>query len=251
MRPRIAALVVSRGLEGLLGHCLDCLARAAETAGTEGLAVVVDNASHPPYPAGAFAGRRLTVRTLRYDRSRSFAAANNGAAGTAEAAASDFLLLLNNDVLLNEGALASMLALADAGRGAAICGTRLLFPDGTIQHAGVVFGAGTTGPYHLDRRRPGHLVSRVPRDFQAVTGACLLVRTSLWRDLGGLDASYPFGLEDVDFCLRARQRGARIVCAGETDSLHFESMTPGRVALDVPSRRLFMERWGGRYTIDG
>ena len=84
-----------------------------------------------------------------------------------------------------------------------------------------------------------------------MTGACLLVRTALWRDLGGLDESYPFGLEDVDLCLRARQRGARIFCSGETDSLHFESMTPGRVELDVPSRRLFMERWGGRYTIDG
>lgn len=251
MRPSVTALVVSKGLEGLLGHCLECLARTAEAGGADARAVVVDNASHPPYAAREFAGQRLPVRMLRFDRPRSFAEANNAAAASPEGAGADFLLLLNNDVFLHEHSLGSMLSLMAEARGASICGSRLLFPDGTIQHAGVVFGAGTTGPYHVDRRRPGRLVPRAPRDFQAVTGACLLVRAPLWRELGGLDASYPFGLEDVDFCLRARQRGARIVCSGETDSLHFESMTPGRVALDVPSRRLFMERWEGRYTIDG
>jgi GT2 family glycosyltransferase len=79
----------------------------------------------------------------------------------------------------------------------------------------------------------------------------MLARAALWQELGGLDESYPFGLEDVDFCLRARQRGWRVLCAGEHDSLHFESMTPGRAELDVASRRLFMQRWRGRYTLDG
>ncbi len=126
-----------------------------------------------------------------------------------------------------------------------------MFPDGTIQHRGVVFGAGPTGPYHVDRRRPGHLVPRRDAEFQAVTGACMLVDGGAWQELGGFDESYPFGLEDIDFCLRARQRGRRVVCADGVDSLHFESMTPGRVELDVPSRRQFMQRWRERYTIDG
>ena len=78
-----------------------------------------------------------------------------------------------------------------------------------------------------------------------------LVEGDIFRRLNGFDETFPFGLEDVDFCLRVRQAGHRIVCCQETDSLHFESMTPGRVELDIPSRHLFMERWKNRYTVDG
>jgi GT2 family glycosyltransferase len=129
--------------------------------------------------------------------------------------------------------------------------SRLLFPDGTIQHCGVVFGAGAVGPYHLHRRQPAHTLSRSACEYQAVTGACMLVDGEVFRSLQGLDESYPFGLEDIDFCLRVRQSGRRIYCMNDTESLHFESMTEGRVGLDIPSRRLFMDRWAGKYAIDG
>ena len=248
MPPGITAVVVSVGLDGLLRHCLACLARALAATGRTARIVVVDNASPLPYRAEELRTAAPAVELVRCDLQRGFGAANNLAAARFPA---ELLLLVNNDVLLHERAVAVMLALLEATPGAAACGARLVFPDGTIQHRGVVFGAGGTGPYHVDRRRPGHLVPRLDGEFQAVTGACMLVDGSLWRDLGGLDESYPFGLEDIDFCLRARQRGRRVVCAGGVDSLHFESMTPGRVELDVPSRRLFMERWQERYTIDG
>ena len=126
-----------------------------------------------------------------------------------------------------------------------------MFPDGTIQHCGVVFGRGRQGPYHWSRGRPGQLVSRYPGEWQAVTGACMLVRRAVWRELEGLDERYGFGLEDIDFCLRARQRGWRVLCCNDVDSLHFESTTPGRQALDVPSRKRFMRQWKGRFTVDG
>ncbi len=79
----------------------------------------------------------------------------------------------------------------------------------------------------------------------------MLVRRAVWRELEGLDERYGFGLEDIDFCLRARQRGWRVLCCNDVDSLHFESTTPGRQALDVPSRKRFMRQWKGRFTVDG
>lgn len=188
------------------------------------------------------------VELMRCDLPHGFGAVNNLAASRFPG---ERLLLLNNDVFLHERAVASMVARMETTSGAAVCGARLVFPDGTIQHRGVVFGAGLTGPYHVDRKRPGHLVPRRGEEFQAVTGACMLVDGGAWRELGGLDETYPFGLEDIDFCLRARQRGWRVVCCEEVDSLHFESTTPGRVERDVPSRRMFMERWREKYTIDG
>jgi GT2 family glycosyltransferase len=247
-RPGITTVVVSCGLDRLLHVCLGALDRALapRRPGAPDRTVVVDNASPQPYPAGRI--EALGASLLRFDAPTSFAhACNEGF----RAQPNDLVLLLNNDVLLEPDAIQAMVRVLDEDPGVGICGLRLLFPDGTLQHGGVVFGDGAVGPYHWARRLPDDAVPRDNRAFQAVTGACALIRNELWQALGGLDVSYPFGLEDVDFCLRALATGARIVCCHEADGLHFESMTPGRVEKDKPSRRLFMERWRGRYGIDG
>jgi GT2 family glycosyltransferase len=246
--PNITVIVVSRGLDALLKHCLETLHRALKATDSQGghAVVVVDNGSEAPYSRDGMSA--LGAHLIRFDKPRSFATANNAAA---KSRPNDCFLLLNNDVFLAEAAITSMLEVMERMPNAGICGSRLLFPDGSIQHCGVVFGEAEAGPYHIYRKKAGHLVPRGDREWQAVTGACMLVKQEVWEALSGLDESYPFGLEDIDFCLRARQRGWRIFCCNDTDSLHFESMTPGRVELDVDSRRLFMQRWQGRYGVDG
>jgi len=245
----ITVIVVSKGLEGLLHFCLTALQRALQrlmSGGEVHRVVVVDNASRPPYIQDLY--RTLGVKLLRADLPLSFAAANNAAATLYP---NDFYLLLNNDVLLTEETLLGMHKLMRDHPQVGLCGSRLIFPDGSIQHCGVLFGPGGIGPYHGFRKKPSDQVSRINREYQAVTGACLLVRRAVWEELGGLDESYPFGLEDIDLCLRARQRGWNVMCHNETESLHLEAMTPGRRALDIPSRKLFMKRWKGHYTLDG
>jgi GT2 family glycosyltransferase len=242
--------IPTRGLEPLLQVCLDRLAaavaRAAESHPLAATAVVVDNAS--PSPIVHEPSRpELPVHVVRFDAHHTFAACCNEAVRRFP---SDLVLLLNNDVLLHPEALRGMVRGLRDDPSAAVCGTRLVFPDGTIQHAGVVFAPGGRGPVHRARGRRSELVSRETLRLQAVTGACALVRAEAWRACGGLDESYPFGLEDVDFCLRVGLNGSAVICVQEVDSLHFESMTPGRVALDVPSRALFMERWKERTTLD-
>lgn len=246
MNTTVSAIVLTRDLDGLLAVCLRHLGIAADRAGAALDLTVVDNASAWPVPdrfedAPAF-------RRIRFDRHHGFAEANNLAVAEA---AGDILLFLNNDVLLAPGTLRSMLGAFAAHPALAICGTRMVFPDRTIQHAGVVFGPGGQGPYHLERGTPSHLVPRTRETFQAVTGACLMIPRTIFSDLGGFDAGYDFGLEDVDLCLRARQAGGEIRCRQDTESLHFESMTPGRIELDRPSRAHFMSVWKGRYAIDG
>lgn len=240
----VTAIVVSCGLETMLRFSLESLDRAlARLPGAHHI-VVVDDASTVPYLADDLGP---AVELLRLDRHRSFARANNLAA---ERFPNDLYLLVNNDVLLAETALERAVALLERAPGAGVCGSRLLFPDGTVQHCGVVFDR-ERGPYHFARGRPARSVARANREWQAVTGACMLVRSVVWDEIGGLDESYPFGLEDVDFCLRARIAGWRVVSCDDVDSLHFESSTPGRAARDVDSRRLFLQRWRGRYGIDG
>jgi len=242
----ITVIIISRGLEGMLRFCLKSLSRALGSVSAPVRTVIVDNASEFPYNKALFDDMDITF--MRFDMHSSFSRACNRAANERPG---DFFFLLNNDVLLHEKALSSMVDFSLAHSEAGICGGRLIFPDNTIQHCGVVFGTADIGPYHCFYKTPNHLVPRVHREYQAVTGACMLVKGEVWAALGGLDERYAFGLEDIDFCLRARQRGWKVYCCNEFDSLHFEAMTPGRATQDVPSRRLFMETWRGHYCIDG
>ena len=223
--PGITAVIVSRGLEMLLRVALEHLHRAlAACAPRAATVVVVDDASATPYPPGGFGGGE---HVLRFDRRVSLAHAGNVAVARHPGA---LYLLLNDDVLLAERALACAAALLARTPRAGICGSRLLYPDGTLQHGGVVFASGAKGPYHRDRGRPAQVVPRGNGDLQAVTGACMLVRHETWQELGGLDEAYPCGFADVDFCLRARQAGWRVLCCDDVDSLRLESMTPARRA---------------------
>lgn len=246
MSETVSAIVLSRDLDGLLGVCLQ---RFVESAGRAGLAprcIVIDNASLRPCPE-TLPGVP-PYRLVRFDRHHGFGTACNHAASRDDG---DFLLFLNNDVLLDPQTLSAMRGEFTSRPALAACGTRMVFPDRTIQHAGVVFGPGDVGPYHVHRKRPAGLVPRAQRRFQAVTGACLMIRRDVFLGVGGFDERYPFGLEDVDLCLRLGRDVGEIVCSQETESLHFESLTPGRVELDRPSRALFMSEWRGRYAIDG
>lgn len=243
MVERIGIVIPSRGMNALLAVAIDHVRLALETVAdrTSGIVVVCDNASDPPYVSGDLPPVDVL---LRFDEHRSFSEACNAAVAAIDC---DLVLLLNNDVLLHRDALVEMLDLLQEPL-MAIVGTRMLFPDGTIQHCGVVFGE--HGPFHDRARRSTTIVPRAPRYLQCVTGAAQLIRRDVWDQLGGLCEDYPFGYEDVDLSLRARQLGYRIACAQAVDSIHFESQTEGRVERDIPSRRVFLERWSGRWSVD-
>jgi GT2 family glycosyltransferase len=129
-----------------------------------------------------------------------------------------------------------------------VVGARLVSPDGSIQHCGVVMTE--PGPWHTGRGLVSSTVSRADRPVQAVTAAAMLVRGTAFEQLGGFGSAYPFGSEDIDLCLRARQIGWGVECEQSVDSLHFESLTPGRIERDAESREVFDRTWRGRHTID-
>jgi GT2 family glycosyltransferase len=244
----MTVIIVSKGLEMMLRFCLKNLILALKQTEhrIKGDIVVVDNASDFPYGSSHY--NAAGIHLLRFDNHVSFSRACNIAV---KSKPNDFYLFLNNDVLLHERAISSMINVLFVKPRVGICGSRLLFPDNTIQHCGVVFGAEEKGPYHCFYKAPNHIVPRGNREYQAVTGACMMVKSTVWEEAEGMDEEYNFGLEDIDFCLRARQRGWNIVCSNRFDSLHFEAMTPGRIERDVPSRKRFMDTWKGHYCIDG
>ena len=230
-RPLVSLIVPSACRAAHVETCLTAVLDRTDYAALE--LVLVLARPGPPDPAQ----RRLLARLTADPRVRpvlveaptfNFAAAcNRGAA----AARGTLICLLNDDVAPRDpGWLAAMVGhLADPSVG--VVGARLLYPDGTVQHAGVVLrpdGAGVHWHRFLPARAPGYGGrARLTQEYSAVTGACLLTRRTLWERLGGLDEAFATACNDVDFCLRARQVGAGVVLAAEAELTHAESQTFG------------------------
>jgi GT2 family glycosyltransferase len=121
----------------------------------------------------------------------------------------------------------------------------LVYPSGAIQHAGIVTGIGQ-GSGHVGR---GEFASdlwrwlRLTRDVSAVTAACLAVRRQVFEQLGGFDEAFPVNYNDVDFCLRARQAGYRVVLEGRAVLRHDECRTR-TAGTKLEERERFAARWG-------
>jgi GT2 family glycosyltransferase len=168
-----------------------------------------------------------TVTRLEAERFN-FSAVNNRIAARTT---SDHILLLNDDVTpIRRDWLRWMAAfLKDAGTG--IVGARLLYPDGRVQHGGVIMGlSGLCDHAHryLPGTDPGYMSRAIlAQELSAVTAACMLVRRSLFERVGGLDESYPSAFNDVDFALRVGETGHSIIYAPQAELHHHELQTYG------------------------
>ncbi|MBY0432081.1 MAG: glycosyl transferase, family 2, partial [Rhodospirillales bacterium] len=163
-------------------------------------------------------------------------------------------LLLNNDIeMVERGWLREMAGLAAQDDVGAV-GAKLLYPDRTVQHAGVLIGRGGVAG-HMFHRLPGDAPGAGERaihaqDLSAVTAACLLTRTAVWRSLNGLEEGLAVAFNDTDYCLRVRQAGLRVVWTPHATLIHHESVSRGadekpenreRLAREA---RFMMDRWG-------
>ena len=171
-------------------------------------------------------------------------------------ASGDYLLLLNNDVeARNADWLTELLRQCAHPGGAAICGAELLYPDETLQHAGVVTGlGGYAGHSHKYRKAGGSgymFRAATVQDFSAVTGACLLVKTSVWDEVGGLDEAFAVAFNDVDFCLRVRDAGYRIAWTPYAQLTHYESKSRGGDEKDPVKARRFAAEQQRLYAVHG
>jgi len=166
----------------------------------------------------------------------------------------DYLLFLNNDTeACHPSWMMRLSSWLDHFPDVAAVGAKLLYPNGALQHGGVeVYSNGTAGhtelglPFgdsgYFDRVETTHEVS-------AVTGACLLVRRSVFEEVQGFDEDLPEAFNDVDLCLRIRKKGYRILYTPESVLLHHESLTRGKANYlneTFPSAVAFMgKRWQG------
>jgi len=168
----------------------------------------------------------------------------------AREASGEYLVFLNNDTIPTTGWLQQLVKTARTDQTIGIIGSKLLYPDNTIQHAGVVFSK-YCQVYHIYRGLPENhpSVNRV-REFQAVTAACMLIRKDLFHSLGGFDEKYLNGFEDIDLCFKVREKGYKIQYCPQSVVYHFESKTEGRKDHDLQNSHIFSNRWASKIIPD-
>lgn len=226
---RVSIIIPTRNRAELLTRCLTSL---EDTVGeTECEVVIADNDSIDEEALEVIASaERQGIKIVRVPGPFNFSRINNSAVSVATGR---YLLLLNNDVeALEPGWLEEMLSrIAEPDVGAV--GPMLLWPSGIVQHGGVVLGPDFSAAYAFGDRiggEPGYGgLMQAAHECSAVTGACLLTRRELYLAQGGLDEThFAVDYNDVDYCLKLRAAGYRVILTPHAKLRHSESSTRGR-----------------------
>jgi GT2 family glycosyltransferase len=226
--PPVAVLLPTGGNVALLSQCLTGLAEKTDYPDLE--VIVIDNSRRDAVQARLAAETRLRVRCLdQRNQPFNYSVLNNLAAREAQA---PLLLFLNDDIEpLNADWLRAMVEHAQRPSVGAV-GAKLIYPNGTLQHAGVVLGLYANSGHafkHLpaDEGQPLYFdLPHVIRNVSAVTAACLLARREVFWEAGGFEPVHlAVAFQDVDLCLKLRARGYDIVYTPHARLLHHEAVT--------------------------
>lgn len=235
--PRVSVIIPTRDGLSMLRKCIDSIRDKTTYANYE--IVVVDNGSVESDTLRYFGELTRTgaARVLRYDLPFNYSAINNFAAGRIE---SSILALVNNDIeVISADWLTELVSWAVQPEIGCV-GAMLYYGDDTIQHAGVVLGIGGMAD-HAHLKMPRGAAGYEGRalavnNYSAVTGACLVIRKSLFEEVGGLDeANLAVAFNDVDLCLKVGAAGYRNVWTPYAELYHHESQSRGRD--DTPEKR--------------
>jgi GT2 family glycosyltransferase len=218
--PRCSIIIPVHGKASLTQQCLNSL--LPPLAGREDVETIVVNDASPDATADVLASYGDQIRVVTHAANAGFSATcNDGAA----VAAGQYLVFLNNDTIPLPGWLDTLVRYADAHPEAAVVGTKMLYPNNTIQHAGVVI-CQDRNPRHIYTGFPAdHPAVNKSRRFQIVTAGCALFRRQAFEETGGFDTAFFNGYEDVDLCLRLGEKGYEIHYCHDSVLYHLESVS--------------------------
>ncbi len=243
-RPLVSIIIPNKDHVDDLSRCVESIINLSTYDNYE--IVIVENNSETAEIRTYYEeiSRHPRVQVVEYKGDFNYSKINNFGVQYAKG---EYLLLLNNDTeVINPDWMEELLMYAmrkDVG----VVGAKLYYPDKTIQHAGIVIGLGA-------HRTAGHTHYRIPeanvgymgrlcyaQDVTAVTGACMMVSKALYEELGGLDEGFTVALNDVDFCLRVREKGLLNIFTPFAELYHYESKSRGSDKKDERALRYQQE----------
>lgn len=225
--PSVTIIIPTRNRVDLLRTCLEGV---ASTAYPRLDVIVIDNGSDDPETLDYLATLETAhIRVMRHPGPFNYSTINNRAAREAKG---QLLCLLNNDIEVTSPDWLSIMAMQATRDDVGAVGAQLLYPDGRIQHAGVIIGVGNAaGHAHrfVQPEEEGYFRRhRLPQFASAVTGACLVVDRERFLAVGGLDErNFAVAYNDVDLCLRLNQRGWQSLYEPRAVLIHHESVSRG------------------------
>lgn len=242
--PRCSVIIPVFNNSSITKQCLDAI---PATSGCDLEVIVVDDASTDATPK-LLVQYRGRLRVITHKGNEGFAkSCNDGAAS----ATGKFLVFLNNDTIPQPGWLDALVEYANANPAAAVVGAKLLYPDDTIQHAGMAI-CEQRHAIHIYKGFPRHhdAVNK-SRQYPVVTGACMLVRRELFEKANGFNTAYRNGHEDADLCLRLREAGHEVHYCHRSELYHMESCTRHLNSADEQRNlQLYYNRWRDRVRQD-
>jgi GT2 family glycosyltransferase len=249
--PSVEIIIPTRDSAELVEQCVESVRTKSSYPNFR--ITIIDNGSVKQETLDLFARLQADerIKVVRDDSPFNYSALNNR---IALASTADLVCLMNNDIeVINADWLEEMVSIALQPKVGAV-GAKLLYPDDTIQHGGVVLGVGGIASHahkHFPNTMAGYFArARLRNAMSAVTAACLLIRQSIFKEVGGLDEQLHVAYNDIDFCLRVRHAGYRNVWTPYAELYHHESATRG--AEDTPEKierfnresELVRQRWG-------
>ncbi|HEY8835434.1 MAG TPA: glycosyltransferase, partial [Chthoniobacterales bacterium] len=227
--PLASIIILTRDRVRLLKRCVESIQARTDYRPFE--IVILDNGSVEKKTLAFLQQieRGELVRVIADSGPFNYSRLNNRAAAQARG---DILVFLNNDTEIDDaGWLREMISHAARSENGAV-GARLWYPDGTLQHGGVVLGLGGVAGHafpHIPRGHPGYFNrAMLQQNCSAVTGACMALRKAVFEELGGFDEeNLGVTFNDIDFCLRLTQRGYRVVWTPSANLIHHESASRG------------------------
>jgi O-antigen biosynthesis protein len=226
--PRVCIVIPTKNEIKRLQTCLHSL--LAKTTYRNFEILIIDNGSDDAARAELFAEitRSERIRVVSYPKPFNYSAINNFAVSLTDA---DFVCLLNDDVEVITAEWLEIMIAHALRPGVGCVGAKLLYYTGRVQHAGVVLGLGGVAGHAflgMDGNEGGYFGRAVvASNWSALTGACLLVRRSIYLKVGGLDERLAIAFNDIDFCIKVRNAGYRNVLAPNSRLYHYESASRG------------------------
>lgn len=229
-KPKISIVIPNKDHEGDLRRCIDSILQKSSYENYE--IIIVENNSTE---AGTFAyyegvGKHPAIQVVTYEGAFNYSAINNFGATFATG---EYLILLNNDTeIITRNWMEELLMYAQRKDVGAV-GCMLYYEDYSIQHAGIVLGLGahrTAGHTHykMAKENLGYMGRLCyAQNVSAVTGACMMTKKALFDEVGGLSEEFAVALNDVDYCLRLREKGLLNIFTPFAELFHYESASRG------------------------
>ena len=237
---KISIIIPTHDAPEVLGRCLKSLFEKTSYPNFE--VIVMDNETKDERALSLM--KEFPVRRISFPNPFNFSRANNQGAA---AAAGELLLFLNNDTEIIAEDWLQHLAYYAQQRDVGAVGAVLAYEDLTVQHAGVALGMRGTADHtmrHFPIEADGYAGTLAcAREVSVVTGACIMIRKSVFQEIGGFNEHYFTAYQDVDVCLRLRERGLRVICTPRALLHHHEFISRSNYYYDIIDRMLLLDQW--------